>query len=68
MAGADEFATELAEHAFIEIVLGEHASAPAVAVFEQNRLCAMLLQTIGSRQSGNTPPTMAIELGPGFLA
>jgi len=28
----------------------------------------MLLQTIGSRQSGNTPPTLAIELGPGFLA
>jgi len=53
MAGADEFATELAEHAFIEIVLGEHASAPAVAGFEQNRLRAVLLQTIGSRQSGD---------------
>jgi hypothetical protein len=33
----------------------EHASAPAIAGFEQNRLRAALLQTIGSRQSGDAP-------------
>jgi len=68
VVAVDKLTAQLDEHALIKIVHIEHASAPAVAGFEQNRLCAMLLQTIGSRQSGNTPPTMAIELGPGFLA
>ena len=67
MAGADEFATELAEHAFIEIVLGEHASAPAVAGFEQNRLRAAAAND-AAVSPATPPPTMAIELGPGFLA
>jgi hypothetical protein len=66
MAGVDEFATELTEHAFVEVVLGEHASAPAIAGFEQNRLRAVLLKAAVS--PATTPPTMAIELGPGFLA
>ena len=40
MIGVHELAAEFAEHAFVEIVLGEHASAPTIARFEHNRLRA----------------------------
>ena len=53
MIGVHELAAELAEHALIEIVLGEHASAPTIARFEHNRLRAGGLQTIGRGQPGN---------------
>ena len=53
MIGVDELPAELAEHALVEIVLGEHASAPAIARLEQNRRRAGGLQTIGRGQSGN---------------
>ena len=53
MIGVHELAAEFAEHAFIEIVLGEHASAPTIARFEHNRLRAGGLQTIGRGQPGN---------------
>ena len=53
MIGVHELAAELAEHAFVEIVLGEHASAPTIARFEHNRLRAGGLQTIGRGQPGN---------------
>ena len=53
MAGIDELTAKLAEHAFVEIVDGEHASAPAAACLEQNGFGADGLQTIGRRQSGN---------------
>ena len=53
MIGVHELAAEFAEHALIEIVLGEHASAPTIARFKHNRLHAGGLQTIGSGQSGN---------------
>ena len=53
MIGVHELAAEFAEHAFVEIVLGEDASAPPVARFEHNRLCAGGLQTIGSGQPSN---------------
>ncbi len=53
VVGVDELAAELAEHALVEIVLGEHASAPTIARLEQNRRRAGGLQTIGSGQPGN---------------
>src|SRR5262245_19388946 len=53
MIGIDKLATELAEHAPIKVVYGEHASAPAVARFEHNRFRAGGLQTIGRGQPGD---------------
>ena len=53
MIGVHKLAAELAEHALIEIVLGEHASAPTIARFKHNRLRAGGLETIGRGQPGN---------------
>ena len=50
MAGVHEQAAELAEHAFVEVVDGEHPSAPTAARFEQNGFRAGGLQTIGGGQ------------------
>ena len=35
--GVDKLATEFAEHALVEVVMGEHASTPAIARLEHNR-------------------------------
>ena len=53
MIGVHELAAELAEHALVEIVLGEHASAPTIARLEHDRRRAGGLQTIGRGQPGN---------------
>ena len=53
MACIYELAAELAEHALVEVVDGEHASAPPIARLEYNRRRAGSLQTIGRGQSGN---------------
>jgi hypothetical protein len=53
MIGVDELAAQFAEHALVEVVLGEHAAAPAIARLEQDRRRAGLLETIGGSQPGN---------------
>ena len=53
MIGVHELAAEFAEHALVEIVLGEHASAPTIARLEHDRLRAGGLQTIGRGQPGD---------------
>jgi hypothetical protein len=52
MAGADEFATELAEHAFIEVVLGEHASAQRLLASNRTGFAPCCCKRC-SRQSGD---------------
>ena len=53
VSGIDEKAAEFAEHALVEIVLGEHASAPTIARLEHNRRRAGGLQTVGRGQPGD---------------
>jgi len=49
----DYVAAKLAEHAFVEVIDGEHAPAPAAARFEQDRFHPGGLQSIGCGQSGD---------------
>src|SRR4029079_4489805 len=53
MTRIHKLAAEFAEHAFIEVVLGEHASAPTSARFKHSRLHAGGLQAIGRSQPGD---------------
>ena len=53
VVGVDELTAELAEHALVEIVVGEHASTPTIARLVHDRRRASGLQTIGGGQSGN---------------
>ena len=49
----DELGAQFAEHTLVEIVSGEHASAPTIARFKHNRSLAGLVQAIGGSQPGN---------------
>ncbi len=51
-----ELAAELAEHALVEIVVGVHASTPAIARLEENRLKTCRVQSVGCGQSGDPTP------------
>ena len=67
MIGVDELAAELAEHALVEIVLGEHAATPTIARLEQNRRRTGGVQAIGRGQTGDAAADDGNGVRHGFL-
>jgi hypothetical protein len=63
MSGIDELAVELAEHAFVEIVLGEHAFALAgnAAADDGDRARSRLLGLRASVEGGREPAAAATD-------